>query len=242
MRPKAAAGPMEVRNGRNPARRARRPPTSAAPGGPPAPVTDRDIKRDAVIRAAARAFNARGYHNTSLDDIAAALGVTKPTVYYYVQNKEQLLFECFRAGLEPIRTRYGAAEAIGRAAARAALCAGSCGLCARHRFRLRLVHGPRRGPGPRAGPAARQGAEVRIDQGIRGCCAAVLRRVDRALRRAIAFAMAGALNWIAHWYRENQPLTAEQLAEAFVDVLGQGLSRRPTDLAPQNPGGVHSGR
>ncbi len=42
---------------------------------------DHDLKRDAVVRAAAREFNARGYHNTSLDDVAAALGVTKPTVY-----------------------------------------------------------------------------------------------------------------------------------------------------------------
>jgi len=40
-----------------------------------------------VIRAAAHAFNHKGYHNTSLDDIAAALEVTKPTVYYYVSNK-----------------------------------------------------------------------------------------------------------------------------------------------------------
>ncbi len=44
-----------------------------------------------MIRAAAHAFNRKGYHNTSLDDIAAALEVTKPTVYYYVTNKEQLL-------------------------------------------------------------------------------------------------------------------------------------------------------
>src|SRR5688572_21009000 len=64
---------------------------------------DRDLKRDAVVRAAARAFRERGFHNTSLDDIAAALDVTKPTIYYYVTNKEQLLFQCFRAGLEPIR-------------------------------------------------------------------------------------------------------------------------------------------
>ena len=56
-----------------------------------------------MIQAAARAFKERGFHNTSLDDIAAALDVTKPTIYYYVANKEQLLFECFVAGLEPIR-------------------------------------------------------------------------------------------------------------------------------------------
>src|SRR6202048_986586 len=67
---------------------------------------DREVKREAVIRAAAHAFNHKGYHNTSLDDIAAALQVTKPTVYYYVTNKEQLLFECFVAGVEEIRAGF----------------------------------------------------------------------------------------------------------------------------------------
>src|ERR1700751_1142135 len=67
---------------------------------------DREVKREAVIRAAAHAFNLKGYHNTSLDDIAAALEVTKPTVYYYVTNKEQLLYECFVAGIEQIRAAF----------------------------------------------------------------------------------------------------------------------------------------
>src|SRR6202035_5605664 len=67
---------------------------------------DREVKREAVIRAAAHAFNHKGYHNTSLDDIAAALEVTKPTVYYYVTNKEQLLFECLVAGVEQIRAGF----------------------------------------------------------------------------------------------------------------------------------------
>src|SRR3569833_1819056 len=67
---------------------------------------DREVKREAVIRAAAHAFNLKGYHNTSLDDIAAALEVTKPTVYYYVTNKEQLLFECIVAGVEQIRAAF----------------------------------------------------------------------------------------------------------------------------------------
>src|ERR1700677_2243894 len=75
-------------------------------------LRDREIKRDAVIRAAARAFNRKGYHNTSLDDIAAALEVTKPTVYYYVSNKEQLLFECFVAGIEEIRAAFRQARSL----------------------------------------------------------------------------------------------------------------------------------
>src|SRR6266852_169305 len=69
-------------------------------------LRDRAVKREAVIRAAAREFNRKGYHNPSLDDIAARLEVTKPTVYYYVTSKEQLLFQCFVAGVEQIRAGF----------------------------------------------------------------------------------------------------------------------------------------
>src|SRR5437879_12320463 len=86
-------------------------PAAARPGAPGASpwrasrerLRDRAVKREAVIRAAAREFNRKGYHNTSLDDIAARLEVTKPTVYYYVTSKEQLLLQCLAAGVEQIR-------------------------------------------------------------------------------------------------------------------------------------------
>ncbi len=60
---------------------------------------DHALKREAVIRAAARAFHARGYHNTSLDDVAATLRSPSRRSTTTCANKEQLLFECFLAGL-----------------------------------------------------------------------------------------------------------------------------------------------
>lgn len=51
-------------------------------------------KRRAVIRAAGEAFRRRGYHNTAMTDIAQTLGLTKAALYYYVKNKEEVLFEC----------------------------------------------------------------------------------------------------------------------------------------------------
>src|SRR6187397_884312 len=76
----------------------------------------RALKREAVILAAARAFRARGYHNTSLDDLAASLEVTKPTLYLYVPGKEAMLFECFRAGLAQIQASLDDSErAVGPA-------------------------------------------------------------------------------------------------------------------------------
>src|ERR1700722_7066376 len=75
-------------------------------------VREREVNREAVIRAAAHAFNRKGYHNTSLDDIAAALEVSKPTVYYYVTNKEQLLYQCFVTGVEPVRASIREARSL----------------------------------------------------------------------------------------------------------------------------------
>ncbi len=52
------------------------------------------IKTDAIITAAARLISENGVGGTSLDDVADKLGVTKPSVYYYVNSKEELIFLC----------------------------------------------------------------------------------------------------------------------------------------------------
>ena len=53
-----------------------------------------NLKRTALLKEAARAFSSQGYHATSLDDVAKTLGVTKPALYYYIKNKQEILFEC----------------------------------------------------------------------------------------------------------------------------------------------------
>ena len=74
------------------------------------------IKRDAVLRAAAQLFNDKGYHATSLDMVAERLSVTKPTLYYYVRSKEEILFECVRLGLELMRAAIAEAAGSGGSA------------------------------------------------------------------------------------------------------------------------------
>jgi AcrR family transcriptional regulator len=46
---------------------------------------------EAVLVAAVRLFNARGYDFTSMFDIAESLGITKSSVYHHISGKEQLL-------------------------------------------------------------------------------------------------------------------------------------------------------
>ena len=72
---------------------------------------ERREKREAVLRAAVRAFNEKGFHATSLDDVAHALNVTKPTIYHYFASKDDILFDWFRRGVDGIRAAAVAVEA-----------------------------------------------------------------------------------------------------------------------------------
>lgn len=54
-----------------------------------------ELKRQAVLATAAQMFRKQGFDRVSLADIALELHVSKPTVYYYFRNKEELLRELF---------------------------------------------------------------------------------------------------------------------------------------------------
>ena len=207
----------------------------SAPERPPSPWRasrerqhDREVKREAVIRAAAHAFNLKGYHNTSLDDIAAALEVTKPTVYYYVTNKEQLLFECFVAGIEQIRAGFREAKSLE--------------VPARERLNV-VLRNYAKAMASEFGWCMVRVEEQDLSPDMSSHIKAMKSEIDQGIRRLIregvqdgsihpcdpkmtAFALAGSLNWIAHWYRENQSMTGAQIADAFITVFDNGLQPR----------------
>jgi AcrR family transcriptional regulator len=55
-------------------------------------------RRQEVTRQAARLFAEQGYHGTSLEDLARAVGIRKASVYAHVASKQELLYEAMRAG------------------------------------------------------------------------------------------------------------------------------------------------
>jgi AcrR family transcriptional regulator len=57
-------------------------------------------RRTELRREAARLFAERGYHGTSIGDLAEALGVQKATLYAYIQSKQDLLYETMREGAD----------------------------------------------------------------------------------------------------------------------------------------------
>jgi AcrR family transcriptional regulator len=59
---------------------------------------DFDERRKIILREAARAFNENGVENTSIEDIAKRLGVSKPAIYHYVRSKNDLIAQCLDMG------------------------------------------------------------------------------------------------------------------------------------------------
>jgi AcrR family transcriptional regulator len=57
-------------------------------------------RRDELTRVAARLFAERGYQGTSLADLAAELGMQKPSLYHHIASKEDLLWEVAWEGAE----------------------------------------------------------------------------------------------------------------------------------------------
>jgi AcrR family transcriptional regulator len=216
-------------------RRIAPPPAGKASVPPPSPFRasrerrrDRELKRDAVIRAAAREFNRRGYHNTSLDDIAARLEVTKPTIYYYVTSKEQLLFECFVAGVEQIRAAFRAVRDLAvPARERLNAVLRHYGQAVASEFGWCMVRAEDQDLSP-AMSRHIKALKSEIDHGIRRLIREGVQdgSIQPCDAKMTAFALAGALNWIAHWYREDRSLTGAQIAEAFVTIFEAGLRPR----------------
>src|SRR5215469_2456906 len=55
---------------------------------------------EAVLQSAANIFFAKGFHATSIEDVARDVGMWKGSLYYYIRSKEDLLFQLLLAGIE----------------------------------------------------------------------------------------------------------------------------------------------
>ena len=194
----------------------------------------RDEKREAVLRMAVHLFLEQGYHRATLNEVAARLNITKPALYNYFRSKEEILFECCAMGKERVD------EAI------AAIDAGRCDGLAKLRKLIEAYAGVM---------MTEFGASlVRFDaRDLTAKNAKILRSAKRSIdltfRRYIAegvgdgsmrpcdpklaaFAVAGSLNWIGHWYQRGGALSAAEIAAEFADRLTEGLAAVPRKRKP----------
>ena len=190
---------------------------------------DPDGKREAILRTAVQLFLERSYGRTSLNDIADKLNITKPALYHYFRNKDEILLECYRWGCILIR------EALDEIAARRGSGLDKVSAFITTYTEVITIDFGR--------------AVIRLDDGelspeARAEVRSYKREIDRRLRsflqegiedgsitpcdpKLAAFSIAGAINWICMWYQPKGGLSPEQIASSFATTLTNGLRRHP---------------
>lgn len=191
----------------------------------------REAKRNAVLQAAAQLFNERGFHATSLDDIAARLNVTKPTLYYYVKNKDEILLQCVRQGLDMMLEGIEASRAAGgKAIDQLMTCMQVYARIVTMDFGMCLIRvGDEQLP-PESRKELRR-LKSAIDQEFRRLVAEGVAEgsVQPCDPKMTAFVIAGALSWIGRWYQPGGEYTPEQVAQQCIATLCDGVLRRSVD-------------
>jgi len=184
-------------------------------------------RRIEILRSAAAAFRRRGYHGASVDEIAAALEMTKGNLYYYFKNKEEILFACHDHSLNLLLVLMAdvlASEATPEAKLRRLV------LAFVHTI-LDELHGTALTLDPEAlsAPLLEQVIAKRdeFDKGMREI---IQQGMDEGVfapgdPKMIEFAMMGAVNWIPKWFDPQGPATSNQIGDAFADYLVGGLCR-----------------
>ena len=194
----------------------------------------REAKRTAVLPTAAELFNERGFHATSLDDIAARLHVTKPTLYYYVKNKDEILLACVQKGLHMTLEGIEASrQAGGDVLDQLRACMRAYAEIVVQPFGMCLIRvGDEEVPEPSRSALRRMKAE--IDLAFRRLVAQGVEQgaIAPCDPKIMAFTIAGALSWIGRWYQPDGSYSADQIVEQCITALLQGVLKRPPARKP----------
>jgi AcrR family transcriptional regulator len=179
-----------------------------------------DEKLDALLGAAARVFAKRGYHETSMRDLARESGVSLSGLYYYVKRKDELLFliqdRSFAAVLATMREATAGIENPVERLAR--FIDNHLDYFASHMAEMKVLsHEAGALPGE-----FRSRVNAKKDQYTRALMD-ILAEVERSNgpahvnRRIATYTLFGMMNWIYNWY--------DPLGDLSVEVLSQSTCR-----------------
>ena len=185
-------------------------------------------KREAVVAKAAQEFRKRGYHATSMDHVASALGVTKGALYRYVKSKDEVLFECFMQSNRLADMSLARVEQMDAD--------GATKLQGFLRYFIHAYLDSNLAGGAMIEIDALTARQRKLVVEGRDRVEAALRRIirggqkDRSLGsddpKMMIFTFMGAINWIPSWYKPSGSLSTEEIAETVSRLLVDGLRNR----------------
>lgn len=185
-----------------------------------------DRRRQRAVYQAAKVFARRGYDQTTMQELASTMGLATGALYHYFGAKEQLLRAVCDQLMEPLLERarvLSAADAAPREQLRE-LVRMWVAHVVEHRDHMLVFQQERHviesGQSWRAVRASRKAFERLVSELLEQALAA-----DGHESRLALLALLGMVNHTAQWYRPRGPLSAEQIADGYVDlVLGTAFA------------------
>ncbi len=187
------------------------------------------IKRQEVLREAAASFNFKGYHGTSLTEIATSLGVTKAALYHYFPNKNSLLAACFEQAMDVAFASLERGRKQGKNG-RDRLVLTISGYVSQLIDELNccvvLMEEQALEPGDRA-KLVRQ--RDRFERALRALVKEGIEdgSVVPCDPKLAIFVILGAMNWVPKWFKPGGAWTPEQLTHALGQIFERALSSAP---------------
>jgi len=189
----------------------------------------RRLVSNELLEHSARLFATQGYANTSFQDIADSMGISRPALYHYVSNKEEILAALVRDVLErvveileQVRDRADLTEDARVEEALRQIVVNN----ARNTTRFRLLDRSEPDLPAEIAEMHRQ-ARRRVLELLTGLIedATSAGRFRPLPARTVALGMLGMANWVAWWYRVGTDGDADSVADVLVDLAMTGVRR-----------------
>src|SRR3984893_9859276 len=187
----------------------------------------RQEPRQDILRTAARLFQQQGYDATSMNDVAAALKLSKGGLYHHFQSKDEILFNLMSHAMDITEERVIAPaklipdpEERLRPVIRRHI---AVVLSERDREITVMLHENHPlSPALRKKINSRKKDYVHFLENLIGEVQRAPDSKAMVTPRAAAFALLGMINWIYQWYRPNGSLQEESLAQQYTEIFFQG--------------------
>ena len=185
-------------------------------------------RRQEIIDAAAEIFREKGYAATSIQDVADAVDILKGSLYYYIDSKDDLLFEVIQeahigalANLERSKEEHGSALEKLRAFVRNHVIYYAENLTKIAVFFHDFQH---LSPDRRhyiVKERDRYDAHLRdlIQKGQRE--GSIRKDVDPKLA---SFSILGSMNWLYRWYRPDGASPIGEIADVFAELAVRSVA------------------
>lgn len=178
-------------------------------------------RREEIFAASAEIFWAKGYHATSMNDVAAAMGMRKASLYHHVKNKETLLYEMSVSSMHHIfDSAMSATKSDPESHLRELIALHISSLLEdRDKHATALVELRSLSPDQRQHVTdLRSRYDRLVDEAIREVQVAT-NRWPGVATHSVRLALLGMLNWTVFWFNPDGPETPEQIARDMADVF-----------------------